>query len=160
MRFISPVFLAFFSAATVTSTTGVAPTGGSGSIMERDESSSTQRLLGIHHVSLRDGVTPQAFERFVVEDYNPVISHHIPGVHIMVMKGERNASGSGEYLVVWDVQSVDVRDWYYPTPDTVSAALTAINEVCGETCTNLNNRLFNVLAEQTSYTDYVEVARD
>lgn len=158
MRFMSLPVLAILTVAAVGTTTGLASSRGSGAGMDDVALPGNQRLLGIHHISLKDGVTAEDFERFVAEDWQPVMSERIPGVHIMILKGERNASG-GEYLMVWDVQTVGVRDRYFPTPDSASAAFTAINQACGEACTALGEQLNN-MTEETSYADYVEIARD
>ncbi len=147
--------LVFFSLGSAT--TRVAQEDGSGAVTGQDRASE-HRLLGIHHLSLKDGVKPEDFERFIVEEYSPVMSGVFPGVHLMILKGERNAE-DGEYLLVYDVQSVYVRDWYWPTPGEVSEASTAIWETCGDACSDALDR-FNGMAEITHYVDYVQLARD
>ncbi len=119
---------------------------------------SEHRLLGIHHLSLKNGVKPEDFERFIVEEWSPVISGVLPGIHLMVVKGERNAE-DGEYLLVFDIQSVYVRDWYYPGSGEQSEASTAIMETCGDACSDAWDR-FDGMAEVTHWADYVQLARD
>jgi hypothetical protein len=68
------------------------------------------RLLGIHHLSLREGVDAEEFERFIAEEWAPVAGGLFPGIELMVMKGERNAA-EGDYVLIYDIQSVYVRDW-------------------------------------------------
>jgi hypothetical protein len=74
-----------------------------------------QRVMGIRHYTLNEGVTPEEFERFVAEEWNPAMSHRIPGVWVLVMKSERNAEANA-YIMVWDIQSADVRQRYWPSP--------------------------------------------
>jgi hypothetical protein len=137
MRFFALASLAVVTIAAVSGTTGVAPFDGSGAMIEEDRSVD-QRLLGIHYISLKDGVKPEDFDRFVVEEWNPVLRDLLPGSPWMIMKGERNAR-EGEYLMVWDAPTVSVRDRYYPTPEG-SEAWTAIWETCGEACDNVMER--------------------
>ena len=113
------------------------------------------RLLGIHHLSLKDGVDPADFERFVIEEWEPVISGITPGQHLMVMKGERNAD-PGQYILVYDIQSVYVRDWLVPRPGTPSEALNAIYETCGEPCDTAWQG-FNEFVDRTTWADWVEL---
>jgi hypothetical protein len=156
MRILTLAFVIAVTAVAVNATTGVAPFDGSGAMIE-DDRPGDQRLLGIHYLSLKDGVEPEDFERFIVEEWNPVMSDRFPGIHWMVVKGERNAR-DGEYLSVFDIQSVNVRDWYFPTPEA-SEAWDAIWETCGEACSSLWER-FSSMTEETRYADYVEIARD
>jgi hypothetical protein len=113
------------------------------------------RLLGIHHLSLKDGVAPADFERFVIEEWEPLISGVTPGQHLMVMKGERNAD-AGQYILVYDIQSVYVRDWLVPRPGTPSEALDAIYEACGEPC-EAAWQGFSEFVETTTWADWVEL---
>ena len=118
-----------------------------------------QRLLGIHHLSLKDGVNAEDFERFIVEEWNPVYGGLFPGIRMMVVKGEREAE-EGEYLLVYDIQSMYVRNWYWPVAGGEGTeAATAIQETCGNTCSDTWDKFYS-MAENTGYTDYVELARD
>ena len=144
-------------AVVTATTTGVALFDGSGAVTGQDRASE-HRLLGIHHLSLKDGVKPEDFERFIVEEWSPVMSGVFPGIHVMVVKGERNAE-DGEYLLVYDLQSVSVRDWYWPRSGEGSEAFTAILETCGDACSDASDR-FGRMAEVTHWADYVQLARD
>ena len=126
MRFFALASLAVVTVAAVGGTTRIAPFDKSGAMIEEDRLVA-QRLLGIHYISLKEGVKPEEFDRFVVEEWNPVAEKLIPGVHWMIFKGERNAM-EGEYLMVLDIQSVSVRDRYWPTPDENSEEYNAIME--------------------------------
>ena len=157
MRTFTLVFLAVVAAAALYATSGMARPDGSGAITA-SQPTSEQRLLGIHHLSLKDGVSPEDFERFIVEEYNPVLSGVFPGVNMMVMKGERGAE-EGEFLLVYDAQSLYVRDWYWPTAGESSEASTAVMDACGDACSAVRDR-YQSMAETTNYTDYVQLIRD
>jgi hypothetical protein len=157
MRVLTLAIVIAVTAVAVNATTGVALFDGSGATTEADRPSN-QRLLGIHHFSLKDGVKPEDFERFIVEKWNPVMSDRFPGIHLMLVKGERNAR-DGEYLMVYDIQSVYVRDWYWPSSDEQTEASEAIWENCGEACSDVDER-FASMAERTRWADYVELVRD
>ena len=105
-----------------------------------------------------DGVTPEDFERFIAEEWNPVFGGLFPGVRMMVVKGERGAEVGG-YLFVYDVQSMYVRNWYWPVGGESSEAATALREACGNACGDTWGR-FNSMAENTGYTDYAELVRN
>jgi hypothetical protein len=157
VRTIILVFLTVVAAAALYATNGMARPDGSGAVTA-DKPTSEQRLLGVHHLSLKDGVNPEEFERFIIEEFNPVLSGVFPGVHMMVMKGERGAE-EGEYLLVYDAQSLYVRDWYWPTPGESSEASTAVMEACGDACSAARDR-YQSMAETTLYTDYVQLVHD
>ena len=114
MRIFPLAVLAAITVAAGSVTAAVALADGSATTVANRPGN--QRLVGIHQWSLNDGVTPEEFERFVAEEWNSGMSNRVPGLRVLVMKGERHASAN-EYLVVYDFQSVDVRDWYWPTPD-------------------------------------------
>jgi len=114
---------------------------------------STGKVLGIHQYTLREGVDPQEFERFVTKEWSPVVSGLFPGVQLMVMKGERG-SHIGRYLIVYEISSLYVRNFYWPTPGEQTEAAQAIWKTCGDRCTQVYNR-FNELAERVEWTDYV-----
>ena len=156
MRTFTLVFLIVVTAVAVTATSGVTLLEGSGVVTGNERE---QRLLGIHHLSLKDGVNAEDFERFIVEEWNPVYGGLFPGIRMMVVKGEREAE-EGEYLLVYDIQSMYVRNWYWPVAGGEGTeAATAIRETCGNACSDTWDK-FNSMAENTGYTDYVELVRD
>ncbi len=157
MRVLSAAFVLAVTAVAVNATTGVALFDGSDNVIEENRPGD-QRLLGLHHVALKDGVNPDDFERFIIEEWNPVMNGRIPGVDLMIVKGERNAK-DGEYMIVYDVQSKNVRDWYWPSSDQSTPANDLVWERCGEVCSEVGAK-FDSMAEVTNWSDYVEVARD
>jgi hypothetical protein len=118
----------------------------------------TGKVLGIHYYSLKQGVDPQEFERFVAKEWIAVFHELWPGVQTSFMKGGRG-SKTGQYILVYEIGSIHVRDYYWPPPgDVPSEAATAIYEKCGERCTQLENR-FNELAERTEFADYIALVK-
>jgi hypothetical protein len=156
VRTFTLVFLIVVFAVAVTATSGVALLEGSGVVTGSEHE---QRVLGLHHLSLKDGVTPEDFERFVAEEWSPVFSGLFPGIRIMVAKGDRGA-GVGDYLLVYDIQSMYVRKWYWPVAGGEGTeAATALRETCGNACSDAIDKFYS-MAENTGYTDYVELVRD
>lgn len=115
------------------------------------------KLLGIHHYVLKAGVEPEEFERFIIEEWNPVSHELFPGILIRIMKGERGAK-INHYLMVYEMNSLYIRNFYFPTPGGQTEEATAIIEKCGEQCTKVMNR-FDELAERVEYTDWVELLK-
>ena len=116
----------------------------------------TGKVRGIHHFTLKDGVEPQEFERFITEEWNPVMHGIWPGAQNIVMKGERGQQ-VGQYIMVVEMNSLYVRNFYWPTGGASEAA-KAIQENWGDSYTQVINRI-GELAERTEYTDYVEIVK-
>ena len=117
----------------------------------------TGKVLGIHYYTLKEGVDPQEFERFVVEEWASVMSERFPGVQLMIMKGERG-SNVGQYLMVFEINSLYVRNFYWPTAGEQTEAAKAIWKNCGDPCDQMWNRL-QELAERSEWTDYVALVK-
>jgi hypothetical protein len=117
----------------------------------------TGKVLGIHYYTLRQGVAPSAFEKFIVNEWEPVISERFPGIKMMIMKGERG-SKIGQYVMVYDITSLYVRDFYWPSAGGSTDAANAIIESCGDQCSQLWTR-FGEMAERTDWTDYVGLTK-
>jgi hypothetical protein len=117
----------------------------------------TGKVLGIHYYKLKEGVSPLEFERFVTEEWSPVNNELFPGILIRLMKGERG-SKVGHYIMIYEMNSLKIRNFYFPTRGEKTEEAFAIIEKCGEQCTQVWNR-FDELAERTEYTDYVELLK-
>jgi hypothetical protein len=70
------------------------------------------------------------------------------------MKGDRGAQ-VGQYITVYDIQSVYLRDAFWAEDGSLTDLLQQIWTDCGE-CDDQWNR-FLEMTEETEYTDYVEV---
>ena len=126
-------------------------------IFTTPEGIGTGKVLGIHHCTLKQGVDPQEFERFVVEEYfSPEIE--LPGWHGMLVKGERGAN-VGQYIIVYEINSVFTRNYFVPEPSIQSEEAKAIIEKWGGSWAQLQKRV-SEMAEISEYTDYVALVRE
>lgn len=117
----------------------------------------TGKVLGIHFITLKKGVEPKEFEKFVVEEWAPVLQDIYPGWKIMVMKGERG-SKVNQYILAHDISSLYVRDFYAPKPWESSEIAKKILQDCGEKCEKLWDR-FEQMFETSEWTDYVALVK-
>jgi len=117
----------------------------------------TGKVLGIHTISLKKGVEPKQFEKFVVEEWAPVFQDLFPGIKIMIMKGERGTDVN-QYILVYDISSLYVRDFYIPKPGESSEAAKKIIQDCGDQCNKMQERI-EQMVERTDWTDYVALAK-
>jgi hypothetical protein len=70
------------------------------------------KVLGMHTVELKPGVSEQEFEEFIKTDVLPVY-RKVPGQTVHLLKGDRGERG-GKYLVLIELESVERRDHIYP----------------------------------------------
>jgi hypothetical protein len=75
------------------------------------------KLFGMHTIELHSDVKPEDFERFVVEEVNR--NQLLPGVVTYVLKGDRGDK-EGEYLLMIEFESTELRDRFFPTPGQTS----------------------------------------
>jgi len=69
------------------------------------------KVFGMHMIALRPGVKAEDFEKFVIEEAYPL---PWPS-EVYLLKGDRG-DREGKYLVMWEFESVEARDRYYPAP--------------------------------------------
>jgi hypothetical protein len=117
----------------------------------------TGQVLGIHILSLKKDVQPAQFEKFIVEEWAPVIQDIFPGMKIMVMKGERG-SRINQYILAYDISSLYVRNFYVPKPGQSSEIATQIIQACGDKCGKLQQR-FEQMVDRPEWTDYVALVK-
>ena len=111
------------------------------------------KVFGIHEVELPQGVTPEEFERFgqqlaSVPDF--------PGWKGYILKGDRG-DRAGKYLILFEIESVQARDRYYPTPEEESDEARRFDEQHPEAAA-LWEKYAETLTGPHSWTDYVEVS--
>jgi len=81
------------------------------------------KVYGVHVVELNEGITPEFFERFVIEEFLPALPlNRTPGVRASILKGERGAR-IGEYLFLFEFDSIEVRNRYFPEQFRISQEL-------------------------------------
>jgi hypothetical protein len=69
------------------------------------------RLIAVHQLTLKEGVTPEQFESFVRNEYKTL---DIPGWRFSIAKGDRGKS-AGTFVEIFE-SDVASRDRDYPSP--------------------------------------------
>jgi len=69
------------------------------------------KVFGMHMIALHPGVKAEDFEKFVIEEMYP-LPWPWEGY---LLKGDRG-DREGKYLVMWEIESVEARDRYFPAP--------------------------------------------
>ncbi len=75
------------------------------------------KIVGIHQIELKPGVSPEEFERFLREEWHAPTQ--LAGWKAYVVRGDRG-EGAGTYAVIIEIESVAARDRYTPTPGQLS----------------------------------------
>ena len=110
------------------------------------------KVLGIHEVELPDGADPAEFERRAVA----VLAEAAPdGLNIRMFKADRGPR-NGMYMMLIEIDSVEVRDTMFPIEGEDSADVLAFFEehpTVGEAW----QRLDSYVPSLGVGTDYVEI---
>ena len=91
------------------------------------------------------------FEEFCVNTSVPAFQKNFPGMELYYLKGDRGAR-KGKYAEILSFESVEKRDYYFPTHDSTNAEIADEFWKMYET-TNVES----FLAEPATYTDYFKV---
>jgi len=70
------------------------------------------KVIGVHTHDLKPGVTEEEFEKFVIEEMEPL---SLEGVKRYTLKGDKG-EGKGKYLGLLVIDSVEIRDKYFGSP--------------------------------------------
>jgi hypothetical protein len=84
---------------------------------QRKEDPVMSKVFGMHMIALKPGVKAEDFEKFVAEEMYPLPS--LEGLRFYLLKGDRG-DREGKYLVVYEFESVEVRNRYFPSPGEMS----------------------------------------
>lgn len=87
------------------------------------------KVFGIHPFTLKQGVNPETFEQFVRETVPNLPA--LKGVTLSILKGDRG-DRAGEYLMLIETESVEVRDHFWPSPNTISDEAKKLLEALGK----------------------------
>ena len=70
------------------------------------------KVFALHEVELRPGVSAEEFETFFSTEigFEPLY----PGWWVQLLKANRGQR-AGKYLVMFEIESIEVRDRYFPT---------------------------------------------
>ena len=116
----------------------------------------TGKVVAIRYITLKEGVDPVEFERFIAEEY-VVLRGSLPGLESMILKGDRGMNVD-QYIWVLVFQSRHVRDLFYPEAGA-PMIWDAVWEACGIEYHNLYDRFIEYIEPSEEYTDYVELVR-
>src|SRR5687768_7740599 len=75
------------------------------------------RVYGLHEIELNPGVNEEDFEKFFLNEVAKTPFY--PGWSARLLKGDRGAR-NGKYLMLVDIESVEARDRFSPSPNAGS----------------------------------------
>ena len=75
-------------------------------------------ILGIHYIKVKPGRSAE-FEKFVIEKLHPAVGQLFPDMQLLYYKAVAG-DNKGEYITIFTIESVAVRDKYWPggAPET------------------------------------------
>jgi len=78
-------------------------------------------VVGIHEwkITLKDNVSQDQFEKFMLKEYIPAFEKYLPGVNLFLAKGERGKNKDNYGLIV-HFKSIESRNEWFPEPGTSS----------------------------------------
>jgi hypothetical protein len=106
------------------------------------------RVFAIREVTLKAGVTAQEFERYFANEYARPRESAAPGLQMYLLKGDRGQA-RGQYLMVWEFESLTRRNEYFPSEDG------AVSERLQELLRPVAPHRLGDYIDIRSYTDYV-----
>lgn len=116
-----------------------------GQVMNGDDA---RPVLAVREAMLKAGADAQEFERHFADVVSRWWREHIPGVTAYLARGERGAR-TNMYLVIYEFDSLDRRNEYFPQPDVQSERFV---QLAGEAPDFGLDEYIEPVAE---YTDYV-----
>jgi hypothetical protein len=102
------------------------------------------KVISVHEFELKPSARPEDVERLVAAGEHR--ARKLPGVTVTLLKGNRGAR-DGKYLMIVEIDSVAVRDRYWPTPTGFS------DEARSWAASSLGG--FGELFDRRTFTDYV-----
>jgi hypothetical protein len=114
------------------------------------------KVFGLHEIELPPGVEPEEYERFFAEETASMLE--LAGWKTRLLKGDRGAR-TGKYLVLFEIESQEARDRYFPRPGEASEEFTRFFEQRPEAAAALKKlQEYGLDSESDITTDYVIVA--
>ncbi|MHC4539171.1 MAG: hypothetical protein ACYTEK_10475 [Planctomycetota bacterium] len=113
------------------------------------------QVIAIRSVELKKDVAPKDFEKLAAEVYAPALKKHAPGMKGFFMKGDRGQH-KGRYILVWTFDSVQTRDFYFPTEGE------GASEAGGKFLADIPNFNLETYLKESDvdiYTDYVLIGQ-
>ena len=109
------------------------------------------KVYGVTPVELRDGVKGEDFEQFWLNEFAPLGDVLSWTSHLL--KGDIGLR-IGQYMVIWEKPSVEARDRFVTTDDSVTEEA---RRLLGDRFVKLNEKL-NTFVTGWPHTDYVELS--
>ncbi|EHA1124251.1 hypothetical protein FG475_03840 [Vibrio navarrensis] len=116
------------------------------------------RVIGIHNVALREGVSAQQFERFIAENHHRIEDY--PDWKFRLLKGERG-NRLDQYVVMMEIASLAALDVFYPEPDIATDAAVSFAQAHRDTKQMYEEwkQFASFSGSPQIYTDYLCVAQ-
>ena len=108
-------------------------------------------VIGIHYLEVKKR-KGEDLEKFVVEEFNPVVFNKIPGLNFYVMKGDRGDM-EGHYILVYVFDTIERRNNYIPEEGTPTEEFKKAYEPFIEVW----DKFWSFINGEASYTDYIVV---
>jgi hypothetical protein len=124
---------------------------------ERPGKEPVARIIGIHNLALREGVTPAQFEQFIIENHHRIEDY--PDWKFHLLKGERG-NRLDQYVVMMEIASMAALDVFYPEPDIATAEAAKFAKAHRDTKQMYEEwkQLASFSGSPQIYTDYLSVA--
>ena len=119
------------------------------------------KVFGIHKIVLNPGVDEKEFEKFMAEAMPQTV--WFEGWKVHFCKGDRG-EGIGEYVLLYELESVEARNRYSPAPNTNSEEAEGFSESLTEEQRKASQTIGEKFATFSSadlnaiYTDWVSIA--
>jgi hypothetical protein len=111
------------------------------------------RVWGVHEIELVPGTDPDDFERAAAA----VVGAASPdGWRSRIMKGERGPR-SGQYLLLFEIDSLQQRDQFYPAEGVASDEANAEFDRAHPEAAAAWDRLAAMIVDLSDATDYLEI---
>ena len=114
------------------------------------------RVFGMHEIELHPGVKEEDFENFVLNELSAAPNY--PGWSWRLLKGDRGAR-TGKYLLLVDIESVEARDRFSPSPNEGSEEADQFDQAHKDEVSPLFEKLGTFtptqIGQNSNYTDYL-----
>jgi len=108
------------------------------------------KVYALHEIALNPGVNAEDFERFVTEQ---LAAMSLSGFTPHLLKGDRGKR-AGQYALLTEFDSVEVRNRYYPTEGSQGEGMEAPTQDFIEKWASFSP---TILGDPDLYTDYIAV---
>jgi hypothetical protein len=82
-------------------------------VCQKEGGKTMSKVFGVHTYELKPGVTEEDFEKFITEEVNPL---SFDAGKLYALKGDKGER-KGKYLVLVVLESSEVRDKYFGSPE-------------------------------------------